>query len=105
RQLDNGTGLSESSVKDAIRELVRRRLVAVERNNSPERGHEPTTYRLLLRGDPLAKNRLREGVKIGQGEGVKIGYALSQIPAIQETVNQETVEQEDTADPGLSGSN
>jgi len=82
--LDRGTGLSKPTVATAVKGLVAKGIIEVERHRSKEKGDEPTTYRLRFEvQDPVLKNRTRGGKKI-EHQGVK---KLN----TQETVIQETV--------------
>ncbi len=51
RVLDQGTGMSKPGVTKGVKGLVAKGVVVAIRNSSPERGDEPTTYRLHFRGD------------------------------------------------------
>jgi predicted transcriptional regulator len=83
--LDRGTGLSKPTVAAAVKGLVEKGIIEVERNRSKEKGDEPTTYRLRFEVQyPVLKNRTRGGKKNGQG-GVK--KSNTQETVIQETVN------------------
>jgi Bacteriophage replication protein O len=46
RVLDRGVGLSKKTLLDALRSLSARRIILTQRRQSPEKGHEPTAYRL-----------------------------------------------------------
>ncbi|MDQ6898072.1 MAG: replication protein [Candidatus Dormibacteraeota bacterium] len=48
-RLDHGVGLSRRGAQLALDGLVTKRLISREHQQSPERGHEPTVYRLRLR--------------------------------------------------------
>src|SRR5207249_4831760 len=85
-QRDHGTGLPKSTVALALKSLVAKRILLSHRNSSPERGHEPTTYQLRFKGDPLSNHRTRGSPSVGQ--------ALVQPSDTQQTVLQETVEQQ-----------
>jgi len=45
-RLDNGTGLSKSTLLGALKSLVEKRLILIEQRQSDDRGNEPSTYRL-----------------------------------------------------------
>jgi predicted transcriptional regulator len=82
--LDRGTGLSKPTVAVAVKGLVEKGIIEVERNRSKEKGDEPTTYRLRLKAqDPVLKNQTGGGQKTLQG-GVKKSDT-------QTTVSQTTV--------------
>jgi DNA-binding transcriptional ArsR family regulator len=82
--LDRGTGLSKSTVAVAIKGLVEKGMIEVQRNSSKEKGDEPTTYRLRFElKDPVSENRTGRGQKNGQG-GVRKSDT-------QTTVGQTTV--------------
>src|SRR5215217_4102439 len=83
--LDRGTGLSKPTVAAAVKGLVEKGIIEVERNRSKEKGDEPTTYRLRFEVQyPVLKNQTRGGKKNGQG-GVK--KSNTQTTVLQETVN------------------
>jgi DNA-binding transcriptional ArsR family regulator len=83
--LDRGTGLSKPTVAAAVKGLVEKGIIDVERNRSKEKGDEPTTYRLRFEVQyPVLKNRTRGGKKNGQG-GVK--KSNTQTTVLQTTVN------------------
>jgi len=83
--LDRGTGLSKPTVAAAVKGLVEKGIIEVERNRSKEKGDEPTTYRLRFEVQyPVLKNRTRGGKKNGQG-GVK--KSNTQTTVLQTTVN------------------
>src|SRR3712207_3965748 len=83
RVLDQGTGLSQSTVLVALKGLVEKNILVATRRMSAEKGNEPTTYNLNLIRD--GKERDREGednesvvpFPENQGRGgPKIGEAL-----------------------------
>ena len=81
--LDRGTGLSKATAAVAIKGLVDKGIIEVQRNRSKERGDEPTTYSLrFVANHPVSENQTGGGTKIGQG-GVRKSDT-------QETVKQET---------------
>jgi len=83
--LDHGTGLSKSTVAVAIKGLVEKGIIEVERNSSKAKGDEPTTYRLQFEEKkPVSENRTGGGQKTGHG-GVR--KSDTQITVLQETVN------------------
>jgi hypothetical protein len=89
RVLDRGTGMSKPGVSKGVKGLVAKGVIVVLRNSSPERGDEPTTYRLHFRGNnlpvPEETTFTRGGERRlhGGGNGV----------APQETEEQETERQ------------
>lgn len=100
--LDEGTGLAESTAVVAIKRLVEKGVIVAKRNQSKERGHEPTTYGLHFAagtiwttfpsrgsgngsssaGGSFSENRRRGGPKIGEG--------LLRKSETQDTVLQDT---------------
>ena len=57
--LDGGTGMAKSSVTRALRGLIAKKIIIARRNQSRERGNEPTTYALRLKTEeqaPLVPN-------------------------------------------------
>jgi hypothetical protein len=57
--LDGGTGMAKSSVTRALSGLLAKKIIIARRNQSRERGNEPTTYALRLKTDekvPLVPN-------------------------------------------------
>jgi len=85
-QLDYGTGLSKKTLLVALESLKHKRLISSEAVTSPERGHEPTLYRLLLRDEE--KSTLPLGEKLHQGGGGKSTPSPRRKNSpIQETVN------------------
>jgi predicted transcriptional regulator len=82
--LDRGTGLSKSTVAVAIKGLVEKGIIQVQRNSSKEKGDEPTTYQLRFElKNPVSENRTGGSQKYGQG-GVRKSDT-------QTTVGQTTV--------------
>jgi len=51
--LDRGTGMSKPGVTKGVKGLVAKGVILAVRNSSPERGDEPTTYRLHFSQDDL----------------------------------------------------
>ncbi len=90
RVLDRGTGMSKPGVTKGVKGLVQKGVVVALRNSSPERGDEPTTYRLHFREDgptvPGETTFTRGGERRLHGGGNDV--------APQETVPQETDKQE-----------
>src|SRR4051794_32829848 len=85
--LDGGTGMAKSSVTRALRGLLAKKIIIARRNQSRERGNEPTTYALRLKTEeqaPLVPNA-------GQAPLVPLaGQPLSHGRDTQETVLQQT---------------
>ena len=85
--LDGGTGMAKSSVTRALSGLLAKKIIIARRNQSRERGNEPTTYALRLKTDekvPLVPNA-------GQAPLVPpAGQPLSHGRDTQETVIQQT---------------
>ncbi len=88
KTLDQGTGLSRSSVKNATANLVKAGILSVEKRQSEEGEYETNVYSL----------RFIEAVAgVGQNlayPGSESGPLVGQNLAIQETVRQETVGQD-----------
>ena len=94
-QLDRGTGLSKKTLLAAIASLEERGCIVTERRQSAEKGFEPTTYHLHWLGEPSGKNY----TSLGGETTPRVGEETTPSPssknyAIQETVLQETEEQE-----------
>ena len=51
--LDRGTGMSKNGVARGLKGLLDKGVIVAQRNDSRERGHEPTTYALRFRDAPL----------------------------------------------------
>lgn len=91
RVLDQGTGLSKPTIIGAVRSLVKKRIVIAKRNQSAEKGDEPTTYTLNFRGDPVLSDLT--GARKTALHG-RVKKANPQETVVQETVVQETAEQQ-----------
>lgn len=110
--LDRGTGLSKKTLLEALRSLEEQNIIATQRRQSPEKGNEPTAYRLNLLASlpgvkispPLAEKVHQGGLgeesciplgeKFPQGLGAKTPpRARGRNSPTQETVIQETEEQ------------
>jgi hypothetical protein len=98
-RLDHGTGLSKSTLLNAIKSLVEKRLIIIEQRQSDERGNEPTTYRLNLSGTLGIKNDLGAsenqtplGIKNDLGVDRKLDQAL--VLKIEPTINSNTTNSE-----------
>src|SRR5215212_4319178 len=59
--LDHGTGMAKSGVALGIKGLLSKGVVVAQRNQSAEKGHEPTTYALRFKADPLSTKWTRGG--------------------------------------------
>jgi phage replication O-like protein O len=111
--LDRGTGLSKKTLLEALRSLEEQNIIATRRRQSPEKGNEPTAYRLNLLASPPGvktspplgekvrqgglgeESRPPSGGKLPQGGGGQIPpRARGRNSPTQETVLQETEEQE-----------
>src|SRR5690242_3656707 len=79
--LDCGTGLSQNAVLSALKGLLAKKAIVAKRNESRERGHEPTTYSLNIR--PF-RNNLRS-------PSAKNEEALPQKSGIQQTAIQHRI--------------
>ena len=98
-RLDHGTGLSKSTLLNAIKSLVEKKLIIVEQRQSDARGNEPTTYKLNLSGPLGIKNDLGVsdnqtplGIKNDLGVDRKSDQAL--VPKIEPTINSKTTDSE-----------
>src|SRR5215204_1755160 len=60
RVLDNGAGVAKSAASRAVQGLTAKGIIFATRNRSPEKGDEPTTYRLRFKGDPAEAAPERE---------------------------------------------
>lgn len=95
-RLDNGTGLSKAGAVAAIKRLEELRIIEAVRHSSPERGHEPTTYRPVM---ALSSEQTSYPQKLDEG-GPVTSQALVRSVDPQETPVQETTHkngQEDAA--------
>src|SRR5438045_3359281 len=98
RVLDRGVGLSKKTLLSAINSLEAQGIIFTERRQSPERGHEPTTYRLHV-VDALRQQRPSHeaprpplGEKLHQG----VGGETPPSPWGENSPTQETARQETT---------
>lgn len=90
RVLDQGTGMSKPGVTKGVKGLVTKGVIVAIRNSSPERGDEPTTYRLHFRGD----DRSMPGeTKFTRGDERRLHGGGNDVTP-QETDQQETDQQE-----------
>ena len=91
RILDEGTGLSKKAVIQAIRSLVRRKIIIATPRQSPEKGTETTTYRLNIIQPPEITTPGCTKVTGGGYPSTPGGVTLGNP---QETVKQQTVKQD-----------
>jgi len=95
RVLDRGAGLSKGSLIESLSRLKEREVILTERQRSADRGDEPTIYRLNIVGSTTGPKTDHPVVqKLTTGPGTKTDHPVVSIPATQETVLQETVEQD-----------
>src|SRR5215203_2105675 len=87
RVLDRGTGLKKSAVANALNGLERKGVILSKRNQSRERGNEPTTYALHIKHHPLS-------VPVDKGLSIHADKPLSVPVDTQYTVIQHTEEQQ-----------
>jgi hypothetical protein len=89
RVLDTGTGLSKATVARGLKGLRDKGIILAERHSSPERGFEPTTYRLRFKADasPLSQPQ-DKGYQ--QTPVSRVRQALSQRRDKQQTASKET---------------
>ena len=83
RVLDRGTGLKKSAVANALNGLERKGVILSRRNQSRERGHEPTTYALHIKHHPLS-------VPVDKGVSIHADKPLSVPVDTQYTEKQHT---------------
>jgi len=107
-RLDHGAGLSKNAACVAIKKLEAKSIILAERQQSAARGFEATTYSVRMRGMPLSFKRtslVMQDDKAGQVVIVddkashKAGQALVLPDDQQQTVVQETVQQEGDSNP------
>lgn len=88
RVLDGGAGLSKASAARGLKGLAEKGIIVATRNRSAARGNEPTTYRLrFLEESPLSQTETSLSPNLRQ--------ALVSNRDTQQTVEQQTVEQEE----------
>jgi len=92
RVLDRGVGLSKKTLLQAIKSLEEQAIILTERRRSPEKGDEPTSYRLNVRSQggveetpPPVGEKVHHG---GGGETSPGGWGRNS--PTQETVRQQT---------------
>lgn len=86
RVLDQGTGLHRETAVLALKGLIEKNVITAIHNNSTEKGHEATTYGLAFM-PPWSENPTRGSRKFRPG---LVGNSDSQETVLQETVEQET---------------
>lgn len=95
RVLDRGAGVSRRALLPALSSLRERNIILATRQQSEDRGNEPTLYSLNVISDPGAKNAPPLVQKVHQGVGAKSAPSpRGKNYTTQYTVEQETVEQE-----------
>ena len=73
RTLDRGVGLSKKTLLQALNSLEEKQVILTERRQSPEKGNEPTTYRLnIVSSTTREKTTPPLGEKVHQGVGEEI---------------------------------
>jgi len=95
--VDHGVGLSKKTLLQALNSLEAKHIILTQRRKSPERGWEPTCYRLNILTAPLGGETTPTlGEKLHQGVGAKStpsprgkNYPIQET-ALQETTSQET---------------
>jgi hypothetical protein len=99
RRLDYGAGVSKAGAVLAVKRLEARGILFAQRNESPERGHEATTYRLRKAGAGLATPQPRLDYSADKGSPPpEQGLVYAQ--DTQETAVQNT-EYKNGSDPAL----
>ncbi len=95
RVLDRGTGLHKATVITALKGLRAKGIIIAQRNESPERGHEETTYALRITTTPPAREAPRQALVAKNDKGLPEQPAsLVADSGPQDTVPQETGAQE-----------
>jgi hypothetical protein len=92
RRLDRGAGVSKAGAVLGVKRLEARGILLVQHNDSPERGHEATTYRLRKAGTPLAIEQPRLVIAVDKGsppasQGLVYSLDIQEI-AVQDTENK-----------------
>lgn len=92
-RLDYGCGVGKTAAIKAVKGLVEKNIIAKQNNRSDERGDEATTYTLVFNAPVFA-------ARTPPVHGANTGQYVPQTPPVhgantQETVVQQTVEQED----------
>jgi hypothetical protein len=86
-RVDHGTGLSKAGAVAAVKRLETLGIVEAVRHTSPERGHEPTTYRPIM---ALTTEQTSYPEKLDEGRPLA-SQALVQSVDTQETASQQTI--------------
>ena len=94
--LDQGTGLSQSTVQLALKGLVEKQAVVARRRSSPDRGYEATAYRLNLTDVLLPSDEAESPPPPIFSEGGLTENRHSPSPKIGETRNRETTDRRTT---------
>ena len=93
RVLDNGAGVAKSAASRAVQGLTAKGIIFATRNRSPEKGDEPTTYRLRVKGDPAEAAPAREVAAPVFSTSTRGGPPKEHVRVLQENP-QETGRQE-----------
>ena len=88
RVLDRGTGLNKDTVTKVVKSLEENGYIIRERRSSPDKGDQPTTYRLHMLPYPVSENPTPPSDQIRHPP---VGKSDTQETVKQETVKQETV--------------
>lgn len=110
-RLDHGTGLTKKTLLKALAVLEEREIIFAERRVTSDRGNMATVYRLNVAVPQTLGGKITPplGEKVAQGRRETPPRARGRNSATQETVEQETVEQDfdisniRKASPGRSG--
>ena len=94
--LDQGTGLSQSTVQLALKGLVEKQAIVARRRSSPDRGYEATAYRLNLTDVLLPSDEAESPPPPIFSEGGLTENRHSPSPKIGETRNRETTDRRTT---------
>lgn len=92
RVIDRGAGLSHTSVKRGIKGLVERGVIRIEKVRSEGGDYETNIYAIVFKGEGTQVAMGRQQAFLPVGNGVAEGVGSQSAP--QETVNQQTAEQE-----------
>ena len=94
RVLDYGTGMSKSAVQRGLKGLREKEVVLAVRNRTPQQGDTATTYRVRLVGQSVTEVDTPPWSASGPGGTPRADQGVVPQRTTQETVIQETVEQE-----------
>ena len=100
RVLDRGVGVSKTALLKALKSLVAKNIIISVRRSSPEKGNEPTNYRLNFIDEPLGKEKDQGGVQKYTKPLVK--KVIPQDTALQETVFKSVNVTSDNVDNSLN---